>query len=114
MNRWDVYWADMPYEENPSQTKPRPVVIARDQVVYVLTLRVTSHAARQKDPYDYTLQFWQEAGLTKASVVRVSKLAKIKPEAIHERIGSIHPADAIAIQKLMLQRMQELHSSRTD
>lgn len=108
MNLWDVYWADMPFEENPSQTKERPVIIIKDALVYVLTLRVTSHAARQNDPYDYSLQFWQEAGLTKASVVRVSKLAQLQPGAIGQKIGRIHAADAIEIQKLMRKRKQEL------
>ena len=40
MNRWDVYWADVPFEEDALQGKRRPVVIASDRTVYVL--RVTS------------------------------------------------------------------------
>ena len=39
MNRWDVYWADMPFEEDAAQVKRCPVVIAKDAIVYVLTLR---------------------------------------------------------------------------
>ena len=50
MNRWDVYWADVPFEEDALQGKRRPVVIASDRTVYVLVLRVTSHAARLDDP----------------------------------------------------------------
>ena len=112
MNRWDVYWADMPFEEDAAQVKRCPVVIAKDAIVYVLTLRVTSHEARQADPYDYPLQFWQEAGLKRESVVRVRKLAQIRPEAIHGQIGRIHPADALEIQKLMYNRKQELAARR--
>ena len=55
MNRWDVYWADVPFEEDALQCKRRPVVIASDRTVYVLVLRVTSHAARLDGPYDYAL-----------------------------------------------------------
>lgn len=36
MNRWDVYWAEVPFEEDPSQRKTRPVIIANDKVAYVL------------------------------------------------------------------------------
>lgn len=25
MRRWDIYWADVPYEENPGISKKRPV-----------------------------------------------------------------------------------------
>ena len=37
------------------QGKRRPVAIASDRTVYVLVLRVTSHAARLDGPYDYAL-----------------------------------------------------------
>ena len=30
MKRWDIYWADVPYEEDPSISKKRPVIIAKD------------------------------------------------------------------------------------
>ena len=87
MNRGDVYWADVPFEEDVLQGKRRPVVIASDRTVYVVVLRVTSHAARLDDPYDYALQEWRFAGLTKESVVRVRKIAQLRPEAIGEYIG---------------------------
>lgn len=56
MNRWDVYWADCPFEEDSAQCKRRPVIIARDGTCYVLVLRVTSQPARRDDPYDYVLR----------------------------------------------------------
>ena len=40
MNRWDVYWADVPFEEDALRGKRRPVVIASDRTVYVLVLRL--------------------------------------------------------------------------
>ena len=111
MNRWDVYWADVPFEEDALQCKRRPVVIASDRTVYVLVLRVTSHAARLDDPYDYTLQEWGFAGLTKESVVRVRKIAQLRPEAIGEYIGRLHPVDILGIQACM-QRFQQERKKR--
>ena len=99
MNRWDVYWADVPFEEDALRGKRRPVVIASDRTVYVLVLRVTSHAARLDDPYDYALQEWRFAGLTKESVVRVRKIAQLRPEAIGEYIGRLHPVDILAYRR---------------
>lgn len=108
MNRWDVYWADVPFEEDPSQIKRRPVVIARDNTLYVLTLRVTSQAPRPNDSYDVVLQHWQYANLTQPSVVRVKKIAQLRPQSIFDRIGRLHPADIIEIQA----RMQKLQAER--
>ena len=99
MNRWDVYWADFPYEEDPAQLKRRPVVVAYDNTVYTIGMRVTSQPPRAYDPYDYPLKYWQEAGLSEASVVRVRKLAQLKPDAIHDRIGRLADADIIEIIK---------------
>lgn len=101
MNRWDIYWADVPFEEDCSQKKSRPVIIAKDNSIYVLVIRITSHETRDNDPYDYLLQEWKYANLEKASVVRIRKIAQLKPDAVHDYIGRIHPADALEIQKCM-------------
>lgn len=101
MNRWDIYWADVPFEEDPFQSKRRPVIIARNKVIYALVLRVTSHDVRKDDPYDYPLQEWEYANLSKESVVRIRKIAQIKPEHIHEYIGKLHPVDILEIQEHM-------------
>lgn len=106
MKRWDIYWANFPYEDDPTKQKRRPVVIAKDGTVYVLTLKVTTHEARTHDPYDYPLRYWQESNLPSASVVRVSKLAKLPPSAFGEFIGQIHPYDAIMIQNRMNEFLQ--------
>ena len=112
MNRWEVYWADVPFEEDPSQIKRRPVIIARDNTVYVLTLRVTSHEAREYDPYDYPLQEWQHANLTTASVVRIRKISQLRPDNIHEYIGKLHPVDILGIQNCMQRFIAERNRRR--
>lgn len=111
MNRWDVYWGDVPFEDDPTQIKRRPVIIAKDCAVYVLILRVTSHEARQNDPYDYTLQEWKYANLETESVVRIRKIAQLRPEHVHEYIGRLHPVDILGIQSRM-QRYQEDRNRR--
>lgn len=100
MNRWDVYWADFPFEET-SGSKERPIVICTDTAEYVLALRVTSHTARANSKYDYVLAFWAEAGLAKESVVRIDKIAQLEHSAIGEYIGRIQDADIVEIRKIM-------------
>lgn len=101
MKRWDIYWANFPYEDDPTQHKRRPVVIANHQTVYVLTLKVTTHEPRADDPFDYPLRYWQESNLPCNSVVRVSKLAKLSPNAFGDYIGQIQPYDAMMITRHM-------------
>ena len=103
MKRWDVYWANVPYEDAPEQKKTRPVVICIDKTVYALVIKVTSQQKRKDAQYDYQLAFWKECGLTCPSVVRVDKLSKLTPDAFGDYIGRLHPADIIEIQKLMVQ-----------
>lgn len=109
MRRWDVYWADVPYEEDPSQSKVRPVIIARDaSPAYVLTLKVTSQDARENDPGDFPITYWQAAGLTEPSVVRILKISQLTPDKFGDYIGRIQAADAFAIQA----KMNELKKRR--
>lgn len=112
MKQWDVYWADVPFEEDPSQIKTRPVIIAKNGVVYVLTLRVTSHEPRVYDPYDYPLKEWKAANLNKPSTVRIRKLAKLAPNAIRDQIGTLHPADVLEIQCRMQKYREERNRKR--
>lgn len=101
MKRWDIYWAEVPYEDDPTQTKLRPAIIARDKIVTVLVIRVTSHSARDDDPYDYEIQEWKAAGLKEPSTVRVSKIVQILPEKICDYIGRLSIGDIFEIQCLM-------------
>jgi len=107
MNRWDVYWIDFPFEDDPNQFKERPAIILKDQTVCILALRVTSHDERAYDYYDYALQEWQYANLAKPSVVRIKKLAQVLPEKIRGYIGRLHPVDIMAIQLKMKQWKEE-------
>lgn len=107
MNRWDIYWADVPFEDNPQLSKIRPVIVCADRKVYVLAVKVTTHEKREINPYDYSLIFWRESGLPSESVVRIDKLSQLPPSAFGSFIGRVNPADAVEIQKRMTQYVQE-------
>ena len=102
MKRWDIYWADVPYEEDPSISKKRPVIIAKDNSpIYVLTFKVTSKEAREYDPGDYPLIYWKESGLREPSVVRIRKISQLSPDKFGDYIGCVHAADAFQMQQIM-------------
>lgn len=95
MTRWDVYIADVPFEDLP-RSKVRPVIILEDEVVLIDCLKMTSHPPRDGE---YALQKWQEAGLHKPTTVRISKRLVLPPDAFRKRIGALQPVDIIEIQK---------------
>ncbi len=102
MNRWDIYWADVPFEDDPSVSKKRPVIVAKDSSpVYVLTFKVTSKDVREYDPGDYPLMYWKESGLKKPCVARLLKICKLSPDVFGDYIGRVHAADAFRMQQIM-------------
>lgn len=101
MKRWDIYWAEVPFEDDPTQTKLRPAIIARDKIETALVIRVTSRGARDCDPYDYEIQDWKAAGLKEPSTVRISKITQILPDKIYDFIGRLSIGDIFEIQRLM-------------
>ena len=46
MMKWDIYIADVPFEDLP-ETKLRPVVVLEDSVILIDCLKMTSQAPRQ-------------------------------------------------------------------
>lgn len=97
MKKWDVYIADVPFEDLP-QAKARPVIILSDFVVFVDCLKMTSQPPRRGE---YVLKKWKEAALDKQTTVRISKRLSLPPSAFRKRLGALHPIDIIEIQKLL-------------
>jgi hypothetical protein len=95
VKKWDIYFANVPFEDIP-QAKPRPVIVLEDSTVVVDCLKMTSQPPRQGE---YVLQYWKEAGLMKPTVVRISKRLRLSPSDFIKRFGTLHPIDIIEIQK---------------
>ena len=95
MKKWDIYFANVPFEDVP-QAKPRPVIVLEDSAVVVDCLKMTSKPPRQGE---YVLRYWQEAGLFKPTVVRISKRLLLPSDSVIKSIGTLHPIDIIEIQK---------------
>ena len=95
MNQWDIYLANVPFEDLP-ETKIRPVLILDAACVAIDCLKMTSHAPRSGE---YALKHWQEAGLHKPTTVRLSKRLELESEAFLKRLGTLHIMDRLEIQK---------------
>lgn len=95
MTPWDIYIANVPFEDLP-QSKPRPVIILADSVLVIDCLKMTSKPPRRGE---YVLQKWREAGLLKPTTVRISKRLLLNRNVFLKRIGTLHPIDVLEIQK---------------
>ena len=98
MNQWDIYLANVPFEDLPT-TKVRPVLVLDNACLIVDCLKMTSHAPRS---VEYVLKYWREAGLRKQTTVRISKRLALKPDAFLKRLGTLHIMDRLEIQKRLI------------
>ncbi len=102
----DVWWAKFPYEDNPNEYTIRPVVILDKETVGLLSVKVTKHEAREYDPYDTPILYWNEAGLKLASTARVSKTMILDKSRFKDRIGTLHKDDLLNIQQQYVKFIQ--------
>ncbi|GIN59218.1 type II toxin-antitoxin system PemK/MazF family toxin [Lederbergia ruris] len=89
----EVWLADVLFKE-PRKTKQRPVVIVGNELaldVDVIIAPVTSQKPRNQ--FDIILEYWEEAGLLKPSVVRTSKITSIHGSELKRHLGELHNHD---------------------
>ena len=89
----DVWLADVIFKDT-RQTKHRPVIIVGNELaldVDVIVAPVTSQLPRNE--FDIILEYWQDAGLLKPSVVRTSKIMSIHGSELKRKLGVLHEHD---------------------
>lgn len=97
--RYDLWWARVAYEDKPSISKIRPVLIIDQQICAILALKVTSHDKRENFWGEYEIKRWRQAGLSKPSTIRMSKLLKLEKCDFTDKIGTLHIVDIVAVEK---------------
>ncbi|MEG0426190.1 MAG: type II toxin-antitoxin system PemK/MazF family toxin [Cetobacterium sp.] len=94
MLKGEVWLAEFPFEEDPNQSKIRPVVILDNgnlEHLKVLSVKITSKFAR--DEYDVPLLYWQQAKLRFPSIARTSKFMYLPKSVFKYRLGDLHDDD---------------------
>ena len=109
--RFEIWFADMPYFDNPEQSKQRPVLVIDwngDSCVAVIT-KVTSRTWHHDDG-DIPLLDWSSAGLLRESVVRCSQIAKVpRTGFLREKpFGRLSKRDAIRVTRELMRLHPEL------
>ena len=100
-NKWELWWADVAFEDDPTQSKVRPVLVVAPDVAYILSLYVTTKDARKHVEGDYEIRYWSESGLPTPSTIRTAKKLRLVATDFSKKIGRLHHADARAVMKLL-------------
>jgi mRNA-degrading endonuclease toxin of MazEF toxin-antitoxin module len=94
---FDIWYAKCVFEDNPHQSKDRPVlIVGGEQGTFVLALMITG--TQRCDGNDYVVRDWQEAGLTKASVIRTRKKYSLPEIAFRRRVGRLSDNDILILR----------------
>ena len=89
----EVWLADVIFK-GTRQTKQCPVVIVGNELaldIDVIIAPVTSQKPRNQ--FDIVLEYWEEAGLLKPSVVHTSKITSIHGTELKRYLGELHNHD---------------------
>lgn len=60
MNKGEVWFVEFPLEEDESKSINRPVIVLDENILGVLSVKITKHKARKEDPYDIPIIYWEE------------------------------------------------------
>lgn len=100
MNKGEVWFVEFPLEEDPTRIINRPVIVLDENLLGVLSVKITKHKARKEDPYDTPIIYWEEASLRLASTARVSKVTLLSRDSFIFKIGNLHVDDLSRIEDM--------------
>lgn len=103
----DVWFVEFPLEEDNKQTINRPVIVLDEDTLGVLSVKITKHIPREKDPYDVPILFWQQANLRLASTARVSKVYLLTSDSFIFKIGELHKEDMKRVEEMYQRYIRE-------
>lgn len=106
MNKGEVWFVEFPLEEDETKILNRSVVVLDENILGVLSVKITKHKARVTDPYDIPIIYWEDANLRLASTARVSKVTLLPKDSFIFKIGDLHPDD--------LDRTEEMYKKFLD
>ena len=98
MEKGEVWFVESPLEEDKTHIINRPVVVLDENILGVLSVKITKHQPRATDPYDIPILYWEEAGLRLASTARVSKVMLLSKDSFIFQIGNLCEEDIERIE----------------
>lgn len=98
---WEIWHAHFNFDDRGH--KFRPVLVLACSPNGLLAAMITSASNKLSLPLDTPLEDWRAAGLTKASLVRVDRIAFLPPTYLGAagRIGRLSPRDAHRVSQAL-------------
>ena len=98
---WEIWHARFNFDDRGY--KFRPVLVLACSQDGLLAAMITSASNKLSLPLDTPLEDWRAAGLTKASLVRVGRIALLPPTYLDTagRIGRLSPHDAHRVSQTL-------------
>ena len=95
MQRYEIWWAKVRFEET-SDIKHRPVLIWND-LAYVIAYKMTS-TDRGDDREEFKIEYWKEAGLSKPTTIRITKVLRLEKRDLISKIGDLDFRDRLRFE----------------
>lgn len=98
---WEIWHARFNFDDRGY--KFRPVLVLACSPDGLLAAMITGASNKLSLPLDTPIDDWQEAGLTKPSLVRVDRIALLPPTYLDTvgRIGRLSPRDAHRVNQAL-------------
>lgn len=107
MQKGEVWFVEFPLEEDQSRILNRPVVVLDEDVLGVLSVKITKHQPRTEDPYDIPILYWEEAGLRLASTARISKVLLLPKDSFIFQIGKLCEEDIERVETVYAKFLED-------
>ena len=102
--KWDLVLVSFPFTDFTADKRRPALVISPDSynVGQDITIAfVTSQSSAQRKVGDYEIEHWRQAGLVKASIVRM-KFATIDKSIVVKTLGELAVGDRLKLEKCLL------------
>lgn len=102
--KWEIWDAIVKFEDRPTISKIRPVLVVNPDLIYILSFKITSHDPREEFPYEYPIHKWKECGLDRPSTIRLSKKLELSESDLTAKRGKLQTLDIFGIQEMIRKR----------
>lgn len=99
MKKFDIYWINISFEDDPSQSKIRPAVVIDPSETSFLALNISTNLYTPVPNYE--LEDYLDEGLRKPSTVILKRYVKPSPSQIKKFIGHLTKKDEEGLTKLI-------------
>lgn len=99
--KYEIWVAKVYFDDHPDRGKNRPVLILEDNLAFVLSFKITTHAPRNDFPGEYSIVNWRGCGLLKPSTVRTSILLEISHDDFRYKLGDLQEPDVSNMEELL-------------